>query len=150
MSVAPREVLHEAFFDPVVNTSTSAVGADGSLGALKPTDFRVTGYSGFRRVTSTTTMKGLYWENNKVRMEFAGRAPQMELSIGFMDVIGLDGKVSLTLDFNKSSLSSDGKSLSWDASKQPWKAGDKLMLRIREGMAGIGGESKEPGTGSGR
>ena len=46
---APREALHEAFFDPVVNTSTSAVGADGSLGALKPTDFRVTGYSGFRR-----------------------------------------------------------------------------------------------------
>ena len=120
---APREALHEAFFDPVVNTSTSAVGADGSLGVLKPTDFRVTGYSGFRRVTSTTTMKGLYWENNKVRMEFAGRAPQMELSIGFMDVIELDGKVSLTLDFNKSSLSSDGRSLSWDASKQPWKAG---------------------------
>ncbi len=147
---APRGTLHEAFFDPVVNTSTSAVGADGSLGALKPTDFRVTGYSGFRRVTSTTTVKGLYWENNKIRMEFAGSAPRTELSGSFMDVIGLDGKVSLTLDFNKSALSSDGKSLSWDAGKQPWKAGDKLMLRIREGMAGIGGESREPGTGSGR
>ena len=33
--------------------------------------------------------------------------------------------------------------------KQPWKAGDKLMLRIREGMAGIGGESREPGSSSG-
>ena len=137
---APRGTLHEAFFDPVVNTSTSAVGADGSLGALKPTDFRVTGYSGFRRVTSTTTVKGLYWENNKVRMEFAGSAPRTELSGSFVDVIGLDGKVGLTLDFNKSSLSSDGRSLSWDASKQPWKAGDKLMLRIREGVAGVGGE----------
>ena len=144
---APRGTLHEAFFDPVVNTSTSAVGADGSLGALKPTDFRVTGYSGFRRVTSTTTVKGLYWENNKVRMEFAGSAPRTELSGSFMDVIGLDGKVSLTLDFNKSALSSDGKSLSWDASKQPWKAGDKLMLRIREGMAGVGGESGSSGVG---
>ena len=82
-------------------------------------------------------------------MEFAGSAPRTELSGSFMDVIGLDGKVVLTLDFNKSALSSDGKSLSWDASKQPWKAGDKLMLRIREGMAGIGGESREPGSSSG-
>ena len=151
---APVGTLHEAFFDPVVNTTTSAVGADDSLGVLKPTDFRVTGYSGLKKVTSTTTMEGLYWGANKARMEFAGNAPRSELSGSFMDVIGLDGKVSLTLDFNKSTLSTDRKSLVWDVCERPWKAGDKLMLRIREGMAGIASgpsasSSCAPGVGPG-
>ena len=150
----PAGTLHEAFFDPVVNTTTSAVGADDSLGVLKPTDFRVTGYSGLTKVTSTTTVKGLYWRSNKARMEFAGSAPRSELSGSSMDIIGLDGKVSLTLDFDKSTLSPDRRSLVWDVCKQPWKAGDKLMLRIREGMAGIASgpsasSSCAPGVGPG-
>ena len=40
---APAGTLHEAFFDPVLDTSTSAVGADSTDGVLKPSAFTDSG-----------------------------------------------------------------------------------------------------------
>ena len=79
--VAPEEVIHEAFFDPVA--IGDAVGADATNGQLKPVEFDVEG-GGTRSISS------IEWEDGEVTMVLSSSAP----SDGYdLDFIGLDGNV---------------------------------------------------------
>ena len=121
--VAPAGTLHEAFFDPVLDTSTSAVGADSTSGVLKPSAFTDSG-------GATTTIRSLTWQSGAVKMNVSPRAA---LDGQALDFIELDGTVSLSLDAADAAVDAANDTLSWSVDSQPWEDGDKLMLRIRKG-----------------
>ena len=120
---APAGTLHEAFFDPVLDTSTSAVGADSANGVLKPSEFRDTG-------GATTTIGSLEWKSGAVKMNIS---PHTALDGQALDFIELDGSVSLSLDAADATTDTANSALSWSVDSQPWEEGDTLMLRIRKG-----------------
>ena len=121
---APAGTLHEAFFDPVLDTSTSAVGADSTNGVLKPSAF--TDYGG-----ATTTIGRLEWKSSTVKMNLS---PRVALGGHVLDFIEMDGSVSLSLDVTDAAIdTTDSNTLSWSVASQPWEDGDTLMLRIRRG-----------------
>ena len=111
-------VVHEAFFDPVA--VGAAVGADGANGVLKPAAFTVGGAS--------ATITSLKWESGTVTMELN---PSASLAGHAIDLIALDGSVTLTLSFDDATQS--GGALTWSVANQPWQAGDLLILRIGRG-----------------
>ena len=115
---SPSGTVHEAFFDPV--TIGSGVGADGTNGVLKPTGFSAGGTS--------TSITGLKWENGAVVLTLS---PYAALTGRTLDVIALDGSVSLTLSVSSATADATAGTLTWSRSAQPWQSGDKLMLRIR-------------------
>ena len=83
-AVAPDGVVHEAFFDPAA--IGSAVGADGSIGALHPAAFAVGG--------STASLESLKWQDGSATLTLD---PYVSLSGLELDIIALDGSVALTL-----------------------------------------------------
>ena len=117
---APDGVLHELFFDPV--TVGSAVKADGTNGVLKPTSF--TDANG-----TSTTIQRIEWQSGTVKV---GVTPDDALDGQTVDIIELDGTVSLSLDVADATVDSANDTLNWSVSSQPWEDGDKLMVRIRE------------------
>ena len=117
---APEGTLHEAFFDPVsVGTS---VKADGSNGVLKPTSFTVGG--------TATELTSLEWSSNQVVLTLG---THVSLSGYVLEMIALDGSVSLSLFADSGTADRTAGTYSWPMTSQPWEDGDKLMLRIREG-----------------
>ena len=114
---APAGTLHEALFDPAA--IGAAVGADAANGVVEPAGFTAGG--------TATTITGLKWEGGTVTLELS---PAASLSGYDVDVIELDGSVSLTLSV-AGATSNTGGTLTWDVSSQPWHAGDQLMLRLR-------------------
>ena len=118
-SVAPEGVIHEAFFDPVVDGS--AVVADSSNGVLKPASF--TDANG-----ASATISSMSYESSTVKMTLS---PHTGLAGQFVDIIEMDGTVSLSLDVADAAVDATNNALSWSVSSQPWEDGDKLMLRIR-------------------
>ena len=123
---APEGTLHEAFFDPVLDTSSSAVGADGANGVLKPSAFAG---SGGATATATTTIRSLTWKSGAVKMNVS---PHTAINGHILDFIELDGTVSLSLRAADATADADNSTLSWTAPSQPWEEGDTLMLRIRK------------------
>ncbi|MXY22691.1 MAG: hypothetical protein F4Y49_15325 [Dehalococcoidia bacterium] len=121
--VAPAGTLHEAFFDPVLDTSTSAVGADSTNGVLKPSVFTDSG-------GATTTIGSLEWESGTVKMNVS---PHTALDGQVLDFIKLDGTVSLSLYTADATTDAANNTLNWSVASQPWEDGDTLMLRIRRG-----------------
>ena len=119
MVTPPEGTLHESFFDPV--TIGSGAGAEGSRGVLEPTGFHVGG--------TATSMTSLAWENRTAVLTLT---PHVSLSGKEMDVIELDGSVSLTLDFDEATENTGAGTYNWSVAKQPWDDGDLLMLRIRD------------------
>ena len=119
---APEGTLHEAFFDPVLDTSTSAVGADSTSGVLKPSAFTDSG-------GATTTIGSLEWKSDTVKMNVS---PHTALDGQVLDFIELDGTVSLSLYAADATADSANNTLSWSVASQPWEDGDTLMLRIRK------------------
>ncbi len=117
---APARTVHEALFDPVA--IGSAVGADASNGALKPTSFSVNG--------TRTALQSLKWQGGTVTLELS---VAVSLSGHALDFIAPDGTVALSLDGGVATAS--GNTLAWTVASQPWQAGDMLMLRIREASA---------------
>ena len=117
--IAPVDAVHEAFFDPVKVGNT--VAADATNGVLKPTTFTVSGNS--------ATLKKIAWEAGKATMEFQ---PSVALAGHHADFIALDGTVALRLDFDDAKETSSGtkRTFEWGVCKQPWAAGDWVMLRI--------------------
>ena len=81
---APAGTLHEALFDPAA--IGTAVGAGAGNGVVEPAGFTAGG--------TATTIDALKWESGVVTMELS---PAASLSGYDMDVIELDGSVSLTL-----------------------------------------------------
>ncbi len=118
--VPPEGVLHELFFDPV--TVDSAVAADGSNGVLKPASF--TDANG-----GSAAIASISYESSTVKVEVT---PDDALDDHIVDIIELDGTVSLSLDVADATVDSVNDTLNWSVSAQPWHDGDKLMVRIRE------------------
>ena len=116
---APAGTLHEAFFDPV--TIGTAVGAGASNGVLKPTAFTLG--------QTSTQITGLKWENNQAVLTLS---PHLSLASSALDIIELDGSVSLTLNANDATVDATAGTHTWSVTTQPWHDGDKLMLRLRQ------------------
>ena len=116
---APVDALHEFFFDPV--TVGSAVVADASSGVLKPTSFT-------DRDGAPATVESISYGSGKVMVKVV---PWDALSGRVLDVIELDGMVSLSLNVANSTVDVATDTLSWSVSSQPWHDGDMLMVRIR-------------------
>ena len=119
---APAGTLHEAFFDPVLDTSTSAVGADSANGVLKPSAFTDPG-------GVTTTIGSLEWKSGTVNMNVSLHTA---LNGQVLDFIELDGTVSLSLYTADATVDTTTDTLNWSVASQPWEGGDTLMLRIRK------------------
>ena len=118
----------EAFFDPIYVTSTAAVGADASNGVLKPTAFSSGG--------ATTTIAGVGWASRRVSIDASASLPAGH----HVDFLSLDGSVALRLgvdDAVDTAKTGGGRSMSWGGCAQPWKGGDKLMLRISRSPADL-------------
>ncbi len=113
-------ILHELFFDPV--TVGSTIKADASNGVLKPTSF--TDANG-----GSATIGSISYESSTVKI---GVIPDDALDDHIVDIIELDGTVSLSLDFADATLDAANDTLSWSVSSQPWEDGDKLLVRVRE------------------
>ena len=113
-------VLHEAFFDPVA--IGEAVGVDATNGMLKPVSF--TDANG-----ASAIIEGISYESSTVKVEID---PHDALFDHIVDIIELDGTVSLSLDVADATVDAANDTLSWAVAEQPWEDGDKLMVRIRE------------------
>ena len=125
---APEGTLHELFFDPV--TVGSAVAADATNGVLKPASF--TDANG-----SSASIEGVSYESSSTGTDQGGTVeievdPVDALDGQLVDVIELDGTVSLSLDVADATVDETNDTLSWSVSEQPWEDGDLLMVRIRE------------------
>ena len=119
-TTAPEGTLHEAFFDPV--TVGSAIAADSTNGVLKPATFTDGN-------NASATLQRIAYESNTVKLKLS---PHTGLANHVLDFITLDGTVSLSLDADEATVDAANNTLSWPVTHQPWKDGDKLMLRIRE------------------
>ena len=117
---APAGVLHELFFDPV--TVGSGVTADAANGVLKPASF--TDANG-----GSATIGSISFESGSVEVEVT---PDDALDDHILDIIELDGTVSLSLDVVDAAVDRANDTLSWSVASQPWEDGDLLMVRIRE------------------
>ena len=117
---APVDTLHELFFDPV--TVGSTVAADATNGVLKPSSFTDAN-------DSSATIGGISYESSTVKVEVT---PNAALAGHIVDIIKLDGTVSLSLDDADATVDDANDTLSWSVSSQPWEDGDLLMVRIRE------------------
>ncbi len=117
---APTGVLHEALFDPV--TDGSAVAADSSNGQLEPAAF--TDGNG-----ASATIQRIEWASDAVKVKVS---PHTGLAGHKLDIIELDGEVSLSLQVDNATVDATNGSLGWAVAEQPWEDGDLLMLRIKE------------------
>ena len=129
---APAGTVHEALFDPAA--IGTAVGADAANGVVEPAGFTVGG--------TATTITGLKWESGVATMQLS---PAASLSGYDIDVIELDGSVSLTLSV-ADATSNAGGTLTWNVADQPWHAGDQLMLRLRTGGVAVGDRHAHSGS----
>ncbi len=125
-ATAPAGTLHELFFDPV--TVGTAVAADSTNGVLKPVAF--TDANG-----ASATIQRIEWQAGMVKLRVS---PHTAIAGQVLDIIELDGAVSLSLDVEDATVdpstgSGQAGTLSWNVSEQPWEDGDLLMVRIREG-----------------
>lgn len=118
---APDSTMHEAFFDPVA--IGQAVGADATNGVLKPVAFSLT------EGGSTASLGKIAWESEQAMLEIA---PSISLAGYHADFISLDGSVSLRLDFDDASETTEEakRTFTWNVCKQPWKSENLLMLRM--------------------
>ena len=119
VTVEPGDALHEFFFDPV--TVGSAVEADASNGVLKPASFTDTD-------GASATVESISYESGKLKLKVV---PWEVLTGQVLDVIELDGTVSLSLNLSNSAVDVARHTLTWTVSSQPWEDGDRLMVRIR-------------------
>ena len=91
-------------------------------GVLKPASF--TDANG-----ASAAIQRIWWVENTVEMMLS---PHTGLANHVVDFIGLDGKVILSLDADDATVDAANNTLSWPVTRQPWKDGDILMVRIRE------------------
>ena len=120
---APTGTLHEMFFDPV--TVGSAIAADATNGTLEPRAFTGVG-------SVSATLGRIAYESGAVKLKVT---PVTALAGHVVDVIELNGGVSLSLGVASATVDAANDTLSWSVSSAPWEAGDKLMVRIREASA---------------
>ena len=130
-ATAPAGVLHEVFFDPVL--VGTAVKADSTNGVLEPASF-TDGNS------ASATLQSISYEpptgsgSGTVKLQVD---PHNGLGGHRLELIELDGSVSLWLEVDQATVDAANKTLSWTVTSQPWDDGDKLMLRVEEAELGI-------------
>ena len=95
---ASAATVHEAFFDPVA--IGTGVGEDATNGQLSPTEFAVGG--------ATAGLQSLRWQGNSVVLTLS---PYAALTGKAIDVIALDGTVSLTLAVDSATVDSVAETL---------------------------------------
>ena len=120
---APTSIIQEAFFDPVA--IGAGFGADASNGVLKTAPFKRVG-------SSAMMISAIGWEAQKVKVRLS---PHATLADRHIDFLALDASIALRLDFDDATVTAEAggsKALAWRVCKQPWTAGDLLMLRISE------------------
>ena len=134
-------VVHEAFFDPI--TDGTVVAADSTIGVLKPTAFTDAN-------DTSATIERISWDPGtgdsgtlKIKVK-----PHTGLADHMVDLIGLDGLVSLSLDVDNAAMDAANQTLSWTVASQPWQSGDQLMLRIHK-WCSIGAAVTNPGANAG-
>ena len=134
---APAGTVHEAFFDPVA--IGAGFGADATNGVLKPASFTPSG-------GSATTISGIGWEPEKVKIRLS---PHTTLADKHIDFLALDASIALRLDFDDAVVMSDNgaQTLVWGVCNQPWKAGDLLMLRISASPQNLTGVTNDAACG---
>ena len=121
---APEGTLHEAFFDPV--TVGTAVAADSVNGVLKPASF--TDANGTSATINRIAWEAGTGESGTVKLKLS---PHDGIAGHTLHFIALDGSVPLSLKIADATVDSANDTLSWTVASQPWRSGDKLMLRIR-------------------
>ena len=115
-ATAPSDTAYEAMFDTA--TVNGAVQA-GSV--LKP--YTATG-------ADAATVSDISWKSGTLKIKLDPVTAHTGHVIDFIDV---DGDVALSLALSGATVDAASKTLSWTVTDQPWKRGDKMMLRIREG-----------------
>ena len=98
---APSGTLHELFFDPV--TVGSTVVADATNGVLMPTSF--TDSNG-----ASATINSISYESSTVKMTLS---PHTGLTNHIVDIIELDGTVSLSLDVAEAAVDAANNTMNW-------------------------------------
>ena len=130
IQVIPDDLaLLEAFFDPV--TVGATVAADTANGVLKPASFTDANGASATIESISYEPPGGSGQDGTVKLEVD---PHTGLAGHVVDFIELDGSVSLSLNVAGATVDGANNTLSWSVSSQPWHDGDKLMVRIREGL----------------
>ena len=127
MVTSPAGTLHEMLFDPV--TVGGAVAADATNGVLRPRGF-MTAYRTASAI-SLTAYEPSSAEPGQSGVVKIWVTPHDALSGHVVDFIEMDGTVSLSLDVATASLDGEASTLIWNVAYQPWKVGDRLMVRVR-------------------
>ena len=118
---APAGTVHEAFFDPVA-LAGGGFGADSSEdGELSPRHITVKG--------TDSSLESLSWQSGKVTLTLTDG---IDLTGLILDVIDIDGNVSLSLKANDGTVDSTKETYRWSVANAPWAAGDLLMIRLRD------------------
>jgi hypothetical protein len=133
--VAPTDVVHEMFFDPVA--IGGAAGADATNGVLRPMSFSLT------KSGSTATLQEVLWKSGRTTMEFN---PSVSLAGYHPDFIVVDGSVALRLDFDDGAEVVDGtkRTLTWNVCTPTVEEGRLPMRSISrsgQGLTGITNDS---------
>ena len=116
-------MIHEAFFDPY--ESENRVGFQEESGVMRPPSFTVS--------NAMTTIQSLWWEGGTITLELT---PYVQLTGYDIDIVDLDGSVRIILPVREAATDHSTGTLTWQILYQPWRTGDRLMLRIRpEGPA---------------
>ena len=115
---APTGTLHELFFDPV--TVGSAIAADAANGTLEPQAFM--GVGGV-----SADIGRISYESSAVKLKVT---PVTALAGHVVDVIELNGGVSLSLNVASATVDTANNTLNWPVSLAPWENWDKLMVRV--------------------
>ena len=111
---APVGIAYEAMFDP-----TTVDGAVKAVSVLKP--YTATG-------ADAATVSDISWKSGTLKIKLDPVTAHTGHVLNFIDV---DGDVALSLALSGATVDTANKTLSWAVSSQPWKSGDKMMLRIR-------------------
>ena len=105
-ATADEDVTHEAFFDPIDRRNGTSVGELALYGHVN---------------------RLLWFSDGTPRVEIETDIP---LTDKVVEIIAQDGNVAHA--FHSTDSTKTGRTLSWPVEDQPWSAGDKLMVRIRE------------------
>ena len=115
-ATAPSGTAYEAMFDP-----TTVDGAVEAASVLKP--YTATG-------ADAATVSDISWKSGTLKIKLDPVTAHTGHIVDFIDV---DGDVALSLALSGATVDAANKTLSWTLTEQPWKSGDKMMLRIRKG-----------------
>ena len=110
---APSGTAYEAMFDP-----TTVDGAVKAASVLKP--YTATG-------ADAATVSDISWKSGTLKIKLDPVTAHTGHVLNFIDV---DGDVALSLALSGATVDAAAKTLSWTVTQQPWKSGDKMMLRI--------------------